>query len=54
MYTFRDTWYGDVYNCPTLSSAKREAKKHTYGHSIAIYHKGEIAAIVYPNEKPLP
>jgi hypothetical protein len=54
MYTFTDTWYGDVYQYSTLSAAKREAKKLTYGHSIAIYRKGEIVAIVKPNERPLP
>ena len=54
MYTFRDTWYGDVYNYPTLSAAKRAAKRLTYGHSIAIYHNSEIVAVVRPSENPLP
>ena len=54
MCAFTDTWYGDVYQHPTLSTAKREAKKLTFGHSIAIYRKGEIVAIVKPNERPLP
>lgn len=54
MYTFTDTWYGDTYQYPTLLGAKRAAGKLTFGHSIAIYHKGEIVAIVKPNERPLP
>lgn len=54
MFTFTDNWYGDVFSFPTLGQAKREAKKHTVGHCIAIYHKGEIVAVVKPQENPLP
>lgn len=54
MYTFTDNWYGDSFTFPTLARAKREAKKHTYGHSIAIYNKGDIVAVVKPQENPLP
>lgn len=54
MYTFIDNWYGDSFSFPTLRAAKKEAKNHTCGHSIAIYHNGDIVAIVKPNERPLP
>ena len=54
MYTFTDNWYGDVCTFDTLRKAKLEAKKHTCGHSIAIYHKGDIVAIIKPNENQLP
>lgn len=54
MYTFRDTWYGDIHEYRTLREAKRAAKSMTCGHSIAIYRNGEIQAIVPPRERPLP
>lgn len=54
MYSFRDTWYGDVFEFPTLRKAKREAQKMTCGHCIQIYKEGEIVAVVKPKENPLP
>lgn len=54
MYYFTDNWVGDVYRFPSLREAKKEAKKHTCGHSIAIFHDMEIVAVVAPSERPLP
>lgn len=54
MYTFKDNWFGDIHQHPTLRKAKKEAKHLTYGFSVCIYHNGEIAAIVQPHENPLP
>lgn len=54
MYTFTDNWYGDVFSFPSLRQAKREARQHTCGHCIAIYHNGDIVSIVKPKENPLP
>lgn len=53
-YTFRDNFCGDRYEFVSLREAKKEAKNHTYGFQIYIYSNGEIAAIVNPNDKPLP
>ena len=53
-YTFQDNFSGDRYQFASLREAKKEAKYHTYGFQIYIYDRGEIAAIVSPNDKPLP
>ena len=55
-YYFTDNWVGNVYNFATIREAKKEAKKHTYGHSIAIYSRksGSIVTFVAPRENPLP
>ena len=53
-YRFRDNFSGDRYEFETLREAKKEAKYHTYGFPIYIYDRGEIAAVVNPNDKPLP
>jgi hypothetical protein len=53
-FYFKDNWAGDIHNFDTLRQAKKEAKNHTLGHSIAIYSGGDIVAIVKPNETPLP
>lgn len=54
MYHFRDNWVGEGYSFPTLEEAKEEAKKHTCGHAIAIWHDREIVAWVEPGERPYP
>ena len=54
-YRFQDNFSGDSYQFASLREAKQEAKNHTYGFQIYIYgNDGEIAAIVNPNDKPLP
>ena len=53
-YTFTDNWYGDSYQFTTLREAKKEARKHTCGHSIHIYKQGTIVSVVKPNERPMP
>ena len=53
-YTFQDNFSGDRYEFVSLREAKKEAKNHTYGFAIYIYDKGEIAAVVNPNDKTLP
>ena len=53
-YSFRDNFSNDRYEFISLGEAKKEAKNHTYGFQIYIYDRGEIAAIVSPNDKPLP
>ena len=53
-YTFQDNFSGDRYEFVSLRDAKQEAKNHTYGFPIYIYDRGEIAAVVNPNDKPLP
>lgn len=53
-YYFLDNWYGDTYSFPTLSAAKKEAAKHTFGHSVPIHQGMEIVAVVEPRERPLP
>ena len=53
-YTFQDNFSGDRYEFVSLIEAKKAAKKHTYGFPIYIYDRGEIAAIVNPNDKPIP
>lgn len=53
-YTFRDNFSNDRYEFASLREAKQEAKYHTYGFTIYIYCNGEIAAIVNPNDNPLP
>lgn len=53
-YSFRDNFSGDRYEFVSLREAKQAAKNHTYGHPIYIYERGEIAAIVNANDKPLP
>lgn len=53
-YTFRDNFNGDSYQFVSLREAKQAAKKHTWGFPVYIYNKGNIAAIVNPNDKPLP
>ena len=53
-YTFRDNFSGDSYQFASLREAKQAAKQFTYGFPIYIYESGEIAAIVNPNDKPLP
>ena len=53
-YSFRDNFSNDRYEFVSLREAKKEAKNHTYGFQIYIYCNGDIAAIVNPNDKPLP
>ena len=53
-YTFRDNFSNDRYEFASLREAKQAAKNCTYGFPVYIYEKGEIAAIVNPNDKPLP
>ena len=53
-YTFRDNFSGDSYQFVSLNEAKQAAKQLTFGFQIYIYCNGEIAAIVNPNDKPLP
>lgn len=52
MYWFRDNWYGDIHEYPTLREAKKEARKRTYGHVIYIHAKGQIVAKIEPRENP--
>lgn len=54
IYTFQDNFSGDNYQFASLRDAKKEAKNHTYGFPIYIYDRGEIVAVVNPNDKPLP
>ena len=53
-YTFRDNFSDERYEFASLREAKQEAKNHTYGFTIYIYDRGEIAAVVNANDKPLP
>ena len=54
-YSFRDNFSNDRYEFASLREAKQAAKNCTYGFQIYIYgNDGEIAAIVNPNDKPLP
>lgn len=55
-YRFQDNFTGDKYRFVTLREAKKAAKKHTWGFPVYIYYtdKGGIAAIVNPEDKPLP
>ena len=53
-YKFQDNFNGDWFRFVSLIEAKKAAKKHTYGFPIYIYDRGEIAAIVNPNDKPIP
>ncbi len=53
-FYFTDNWVGDVYKFDTLRQAKKEAKNHTCGHTIAIYCDGQIVSLVKPRENPLP
>lgn len=53
-YSFRDNFSNDRYEFVSLREAKKEAKHLTFGYPIYIYCNGEIAAVVNPNDKPLP
>lgn len=53
-YTFQDNFSGDWFKFGSLIEAKKAAKNHTWGFPVYIYERGEIAAIVNPNDKPLP
>lgn len=53
-YSFRDNFNDDRYEFDSLKEAKQAAKQHTWGFPVYIYSDGNIAAIVNPNDKPLP
>ena len=53
-YRFQDNFNGDRYQFVTLREAKKAAKKHTWGFPVYIYCGRDIAAIVNPEDKPLP
>lgn len=54
-YRFQDNFSGDNYQFASLREAKQAAKQHTWGFPVYIYtDKSDIAAIVNPEDKPLP
>ena len=53
-YTFRDNFSGDSYQFVSLREAKQAAKHLTFGYPIYIFRDRDIAAVVNPNDKPLP
>ena len=53
-YRFRDNFSGDSYQFASLREAKQAAKHLTFGYPIYIYIDRDIAAVVNPNDKPLP